>query len=535
MKIGAPTEHELIASALDEMDEGIIVLDDELRLRLWNGRVVELLEMPSHLCQVGRPIADLISYFHRAKGRTADQIGAALAARLRDFRDDHVALLPADHFGGRILERRRRALQAGGMVLTYIDVTDASRREQEVADNRILLSATLTSMDQGILVLDPDLNIRIWNKQVLDLLALPADFVRRGQPMSEILEFVGGRAGRTPEAQRRRTAELLADFRRDRSVALTNLNPAGRTIERRSRPMPDGGVVLTYADVTALTERERTLEDQRRLLAATLANMEQGILVLDDDLNIQAWNERAVRMFSLPDDFLRVGGHGRDLVRYLLIRAGRKPEEAERISASRVEHFRSGELLVLSGPDTAGRILERRSRPMPAGGYVVVYTDVTERRRDESEIAEKSALLSTTLDNMDQGLIVIDGQDRVTLWNDRFVTMFTLPDDLIKFGCRFEEILRYFIDAGPTPKDRVETAIAARLAEMREAPVSIVDRVRPDGVFERRCRVMPDGSCVITYSNVTERRRAEDEINRAREAAEMASSKQDRIHGQYEP
>ncbi len=412
--------------------------------------------------------------------------------------------------------RSNRAVDAGA------DPSTATVEEK--AERSAHLAMTLASMDQGILVLDAGMDIRIWNQRTIDLLRLPEDFIHAGTPMADVLRYVGLRAGRTPEQQEKRTAELLADFRRDRSVTLYDLNPDKRVIERRSRPMPDGGTVTTFTDVTALTERERLLEEKGRLLAATLSNMDQGILVFDDDLTMLAWNERVVRIFNVPQDYFRVGLTAHELIRDLVVRSGRSAEDAERIARSRADGFRRRDLVVLSGADVAGRIVERKSRPLASGGYVVIYTDVTERRRQEEKVAEKSTQLSATLDNMDQGLIVIDRDDRITLWNDRVIQMFDLPFGLVDTGRPFAAFIRHFIVTRGIPAARIDEEVANRMTDLRKNSVSAIDHNWSDGrVFERRSRAMADGGFVMTYTDVTERRRAEGELKRAREEAETAS------------
>jgi signal transduction histidine kinase len=161
---------------------------------------------------------------------------------------------------------------------------------------------------------------------------------------------------------------------------------------------------------------------------------------------------------------------------------------------------------------------------MPDGGLVLTYNDVTERKRREDVIAENSALLGATLDNMDQGLIVIDAGHRAKLWNNRLVEMFELPPDVMRVGRPFAEILRYFIESAGTLAEQVEARLAERLIELEGEPVALLDRYRPDGrVIERRRRVMPFGGSVITYGDVTARKRGEAALQRAKEAAEIAS------------
>ena len=87
----------------------------------------------------------------------------------------------------------------------------------------------------------------------------------------------------------------------------------GMVIERRRRDMPDGGSVLTHTDITELTEREGEIARQHGLMAGTLANVDQGMLVLDADLRLVLW---IVRLIELPTcrPILPVGVQVQDMV-----------------------------------------------------------------------------------------------------------------------------------------------------------------------------------------------------------------------------
>jgi signal transduction histidine kinase len=644
-------QHRLLTATLGNMDQGMLVLDSDLRITLWNQRLFDLLQIPESLCHAGMSMAELISTMRRAQGLPDDGFGKTVTARLKDANQVDTATLSSENFGGRTIERRRRSLPDGGMVLTYTDVTAAKRRESEVAEKSTLLSMVLENMDQGIMVIDADGNIRMWNNRVVEQHGLPPDFMKDGMPASEIVYQLARQGEYGADNPEQAGNDRVRDLGRDKSLVFQRRHSNGLVIERRRRPMPAGGTVLTFTDITALTEREGEVAEKSALLAATLESMDQGIvvmdadhtirmwngryveqhglpkdflkvgtpasevirqlarqgeygdgdteriararltlleqeqgyvverrrsngvfierrrrpmprggvvvtysditvlaereqalqeksahlsaalssmdqgmLVLDSQTNIRGWNERVVELLNLPSDCLRVGMPAAELIRFLSIRLGQSRGEIERSIATRVDEFLGGQPRMLGGPTLNGREVERRSRPMPDGGVVVTYTDVTERKRREDELAENSALLAATLDNMDQGLVMIDAQHRAKLWNNRLVEMFDLPPDVMRGGRPFADIMRYFIENAGTPADEIEARLAERLVELEGEPMPVIDRHRPDGrVIERRRRVMPSGGSVITYGDVTARKRGEAALQHAKEEAEIAS------------
>ena len=120
----------------------------------------------------------------------------------------------------------------------------------------------------------------------------------------------------------------------------------------------------------------------------------------------------------------------------------------------------------------SGRWLQIRERQTRDGGTVGIYTDITaikldEQQRREQELAEKSILLQSTLDNLAQGVSVFDKHLRLVAWNERFVELLELPDWLVRPGASFQDYLRYRSARGDFGDDG-ETAIAIRMQHVRE-------------------------------------------------------------------
>jgi Na+/proline symporter/signal transduction histidine kinase/ActR/RegA family two-component response regulator len=145
--------------------------------------------------------------------------------------------------------------------------------------NRDLLQTALGQMDQGITVFDSANRLTVWNTRFRHLLDLPEAVGQVGFPLSEIIAILRERG----DIQEEDTRRVLASFMvMDKTFALT-LATTGRIIEIRSNPMPDKGVVTTYADITqrvaadmALKQINETLEQrvETRTAELTLVNQE---------------------------------------------------------------------------------------------------------------------------------------------------------------------------------------------------------------------------------------------------------------------
>jgi PAS domain S-box-containing protein len=157
------------------------------------------------------------------------------------------------------------------------------------------------------------------------------------------------------------------------------------------------------------------------------------------------------------------------------------------------------------------------------GGTVVVQTDITALKRREQELAEKTALLGATLDNMDQGLLVIDAFGAVKMWNNRMLELLELPPDLVGVGGSIDPMLRVMATEGAYGSGPIDTLVTRRLAELRRAEPRLVELLRRGRILEQRRTLMPDGGVLFTYTDITDRKRVEVDLRRAKDEAELAS------------
>lgn len=146
--------------------------------------------------------------------------------------------------------------------------------------NRDLLQIALDQMEQGITVLDKDFRLTCWNRQYRALFDLPDEMGQVGVSLDHVLRFLARRGDIEHES-----VVLLLDRLMDfGAVWQIELKTLGRTIELRSNPMPDGGLVATYADVTARVASDlaikrvnETLEQRVRSRTAELTRVNEEL------------------------------------------------------------------------------------------------------------------------------------------------------------------------------------------------------------------------------------------------------------------
>lgn len=184
---------------------------------------------------------------------------------------------------------------------------------------------------------------------------------------------------------------------------------------------------------------------------------------------------------------------------------------------------------VFRHPD--GRLLNMRLNAKPVfdqdgvfRGYRGTGTDITTEVQARREAEEKQALLETTFEHMSQGIIVRDQELRVVEFNRRFLDLHDLPRGMFRRGDPLEKFIRYGAERGEYGDGDPEQHIAERMAQARGAEPRAIERVRPNGtVLQIVGMPIPGGRYVTTYTDVTERYRAERELVSAKNTAEAAN------------
>ncbi|MCP5155604.1 MAG: PAS-domain containing protein [Ectothiorhodospiraceae bacterium] len=295
--------------------------------------------------------------------------------------------------------------------------------------------------------------------------------------------------------------------------------------------------LVSMSDVTA----QAAARGNERLLREAIDNLADSFVLYDARERVVLANRRFHEIFPFfPPPERIVGTSMVDLVR-LSIEHGvitdpavREDPEGwlERYVAWRREN--DSTLTEDSWPD--GRWDLVKEQHTLSGGFVSVRTDITERKRAEfalrdsetrleQALAQRTSQLQGILENIAEGVTVIDAEQRVVLINRGYAQLYDLPEHLVRPGMHVRELVRHRLEHGRLRGEEPELGVDAdgllerRLEEYARMTHEVLEERLDNGrVIEIRRRRLPDGHILSTFTDVTEQRAAQAELERQRTA-----------------
>ncbi|MGG5827375.1 hybrid sensor histidine kinase/response regulator [Aeromonas salmonicida] len=245
----------------------------------------------------------------RAFGRFAGERGGTLAPQMQASAEliAHTERLLAGVFGtssARLV--LASALQGRNMQLEEI-ATIVDEASDVFRFNRGLLQGAIEHMGQGISVVDRELKLVAWNRRYIELFHYPPGLIQMGRSIEEIIRYNAEQGLCGPGDIEAHVARRVAFMLRGSPHISARERPDGRVIEMQGNPMPAGGFVMTFTDITPFRDAERVLREANEHLEARVAERTHELSELNRQLLLV--NQQVERANHSKSRFLAAVSH----------------------------------------------------------------------------------------------------------------------------------------------------------------------------------------------------------------------------------
>src|SRR5690606_10697578 len=252
-----------------------------------------------------------IVLFNRRFKSLWNRTGARIngSTRLSDMRRlaDSSGLIAEEHRGkgneptvyrlhnGRWVQVSERPTREGGLVVLYTDITEVKisetmRREQALAQKSRLLQRAVDNLSQGVAMISADGSLELWNRRFLELCGLAP--IEAHRPFAEVMADSELKL-------------LTPDTRSENGQPLTELEQHlfdGRTLEIRTHPLPTGGFVNTFTDITERYRHAEALRESERWIRLITDHVPALIAYVSADLTYAFTNKVYEEWYRWPRD-----------------------------------------------------------------------------------------------------------------------------------------------------------------------------------------------------------------------------------------
>jgi diguanylate cyclase (GGDEF)-like protein/PAS domain S-box-containing protein len=368
-------------------------------------------------------------------------------------------------------------INADGTCTSFVgignDVTDRKQADQALASSLSLLKATMESTADGILVVDLNGRITLWNHKFADMWQIPEELLSKH--LDELaLNYVLQKMAQ-PETFLGKVRELYGQPEESSNDHLALAD--GRIFERYSQPQRIGdevvGRVWSFSDITKRKRAEEETQRKQAFFDRLVESAPEGIAITDPQGRVMRVNTEFVRMFGYGADEA-IGQDIDDLV----APPGREEEvraittssvQGEKILLETVRHRKDGTLVDVS-VIAAPIVIAGKQEAVYA-----IYRDITDRKKTEEETQRKQAFFDRLVESAPEGIAITDSQGRVMRVNTEFVRM---------FGYGADEAVGQDIDDLVAPPGRKEEARALTKSTIQgEKTLLETVRGRKDGTL----------------------------------------------------
>src|SRR5690349_3605901 len=402
---------------------------------------------------------------------------------------------------------------------------EAAAANRDIARTREVMKVMLDNMSHGVAMFDRDTKLAARNRQFEQMLDLPGYFFATEPTYADLVRFLARRGEYGDVNVEAFVARVSANI--DLHYATERIRPDGTVLEIRHNPLPGGGFVSIYSDITERKRAERRIQENEQRMRSILEGSPIGAAISVEDGRLLFCNSE----FARQNGISRTNFEGLDLVSLFV-----DPDERTRLfeRARREGRVRNIEI---ARRRTDGELWWSlySMDPIEYEGETALLTwhyDITALKNREAELAAAKAdvdrtraVMLTVLDNMSEGVMLFDADIRCQFANRQLMKLNELPPELGRPGVSFEDITLFMAKRG----DFGPTADPEKTARERTAFI-----LKPGGIrYERRTpsgrdveftfTSLADKSFLCVAREVTELKKREEALTAAADVLKLIS------------
>ena len=525
MTDGVPPPPMLTEEVLEAMPVGVAVVDADKRLVLFNSAYYESLDLPPKSYHRGMSVADAlrVSAYRGVYGPGDPE---AQVSTYMDIDRSRPGLLRRRTFRGRSFDVLQAPLAAGGYVVCAVETTAlvTARMTAETALSRV--NSALTTLRTGLAAFGPDSRLLFANPRFIELFGLTIEQPAPGITFLELLDVL---ARREEFAAVDNAAFIHAQRTLDRSQpsSMRRVLSTGEVIDIVSDPLPDGGWTMAINEISPLARAEDEARRRAGMLQSIVDAIPHGIAVYSADRHVTMFNRAYTDVMSGAP--LSVGDNLIDVIRRRAAAGEYGPGDPEQIVLQQLA-FDVTRPQNRKRQRPNGVMVDVRTTPLPDGGYISVVTDISPLTAAEAELSRRAEDLAVMLSSIRHGVLLWGPDRRLIASNATASELLAQSPGQLAPGQSQESVLDNMLARGVFGSGPGAPAEAEAL---RSANSSLPHRRQlfssSGRVLDFRSDPTPTGGWVSTLTDVTEARAAEDELRRAKEAAEAANQAKSRF------
>ena len=515
----------LTEAVLEALPVGIAIVDAEQRIVLFNAAYCESLDLPPNSFPRGMTVADALR-MSAYRGVFGPGDPESQVASMLGHDRTRAGKLRRRTFNGRTFDVLQAPLPQGGYAVCVFETTALVAAGLESEREIGHLRSSLGVARAGIAAFGRNGTLLFRNARFGALLGVPQDRLTIGLQFADLLELMAER----DELASLEGATFIAaqrDMDRSRPSEMRRVRTNGQVIDIASDPLPDGGWTMTVSDVSALARAEDEARRRVTLLQSILDAFPHGVCVYGADRRASMFNRAYTEVMAGAP--LAVGDHLHDIIRRRAAAGEYGAGDVEAIVAQQMAFdLTRPQMRKRKRPN--GMSVDVRTTPLPDGGYISVVTDITALAEAEQEVSRRADQMAVMLSNIRQGIVLWGPDNRLVSSNAAASQLLELPPGFLTTGCTQDELLGHLRRRGHFGEGAAADARLIQLKSIDRSKTVVRESATASGrMLAFRSDPTPDGGWLASFSDVTETRRAEEELRRARDAAEAANQAKSRF------